>query len=196
MNKILSTINGMFFPKQVMMIFNRSIGISISLKSRILSYYFQIQNFILKTLPDVKYEKSSHSIIYFNVNPCSHRFSRPIFISFLYNLHSPPTFLHSKLKGSNTNWIAKSKSSTGNIPVKRKLSQYLLHNTVIPYTSWSFLITSFNGMQTDVSNINNQVSILYDRLNNCSVKYENKHFYATFDEGGADPVTKKLDFAE
>ncbi len=53
MNKILSTINGMFFPKQVMMIFNRSIGISISLKSRILSYYFQIQNFILKTLPDV-----------------------------------------------------------------------------------------------------------------------------------------------
>lgn len=57
MNKILSTINGMFFPKQVMMIFNRSIGISISLKSRILSYYFQIQNFILKTLPDVKYEK-------------------------------------------------------------------------------------------------------------------------------------------
>ena len=82
----------MFFPKQVMMIFNRSIGISISLKSRILSYYFQIQNFILKTLPDVKYEKSSHSIIYFNVNPCSHRFSRPIFISFLYNLHSPPTF--------------------------------------------------------------------------------------------------------
>ena len=54
MNKILSTINGMFFPKQVMMIFNRSIGISISLKSRILSYYFQIQNFILKTLPDVK----------------------------------------------------------------------------------------------------------------------------------------------
>ena len=143
---ILSTINGMFFPKQVMIIFNRSIGISISLKSRILSYYFQIQNFILKTLPDVKYEKSSHSIIYFNVNPCSHRFSRPIFISFLYNLHSPPTFLHSKLKGSNTNWIAKSKSSTGNIPVKRKLSQYLLHNTVIPYTSWSFLITSFNGI--------------------------------------------------
>ena len=63
-------------------------------------------------------------------------------------------------------------------------------------TSISNLIASFNGMQTDVSNINNQVSILYDRLNNCSVKYENNHFYATFDEGGADPVTKKLDFAE
>lgn len=68
-NKILSATNGMFFQKQVMMIFNRSIG--IKLKSRILSHYFQIQNLILGTLPGIKYKKSSQSIIYFNVNPYS-----------------------------------------------------------------------------------------------------------------------------
>lgn len=94
---------------------------------------------------------------------------------------------------NNTNAITQNTQDINNNTTSISQNSQDIQNNV---TSISNLITSFNGMQTDVSNINNQVSILYDRLNNCSVKYENNHFYATFDEGGADPVTKKLDFAE
>ena len=94
---------------------------------------------------------------------------------------------------NNTNAITQHTQDIQNNTTLIDQNSQSIQNNV---TSISNLIASFNGMQTDVSNINNQVSILYDRLNNCSVKYENNHFYATFDEGGADPVTKKLDFAE
>ena len=94
---------------------------------------------------------------------------------------------------NNTNSITQNTQDIHNNTTSISKNSQDIQNNV---TSISNLITSFNGMQTDVSNINNQVSILYDRLNDCSIKYENKHFYATFDEGGADPVTKKLDFAE
>lgn len=94
---------------------------------------------------------------------------------------------------NNTNSITQNTQDIHNNTTSISQNSQDIQNNV---TSISNLIASFNGMQTDVSNINNQVSILYDRLNNCSVKYENNHFYATFDEGGADPVTKKLDFAE
>ena len=94
---------------------------------------------------------------------------------------------------NNTNSITQNTQDIHNNTTSISQNSQDIQNNV---TSISNLIASFNGMQTDVSNINNQVSILYDRLNDCSIKYENKHFYATFDEGGADPVTKKLDFAE
>ena len=94
---------------------------------------------------------------------------------------------------NNTNAITQNTQDINNNTTSISQNSQDIQNNV---TYISNLIASFNGMQTDVSNINNQVSILYDRLNNCSVKYENNHFYATFDEGGADPVTKKLDFAE
>lgn len=93
---------------------------------------------------------------------------------------------------NNTNAITQNTQDIQNNTTSISQNTQDIQNSV---TSISNLITSFNGMQTDVSNIQDQVLVLYNKLNGCSIYYKDNHFYATY-EGGADPVTKKLDFAE
>lgn len=45
------------------------------------------------------------------------------------------------------------------------------------------------SVQTSIDVINNQ-------LNGCTIEYIDGHFYVTHDKGGADPVSKKLDYAQ
>ena len=44
------------------------------------------------------------------------------------------------------------------------------------------------SVQTSIDDINGQ-------LNDCTVEYKNGHFYITYNKGGADSVSKKLDYA-
>ena len=68
-----------------------------------------------------------------------------------------------------------------------------------------------NGTITDLSNSVNQnkaaqdavntsvqtsIDVINNQLNGCTIEYIDGHFYVTHDKGGADPVSKKLDYAQ
>lgn len=65
-------------------------------------------------------------------------------------------------------------------------------------TSIANLIASYNTMQNNVSDIQNDILNLYGKMDDCEITYNEQdgHFYITYNPGGADSVSKKLDFAQ
>ncbi len=45
------------------------------------------------------------------------------------------------------------------------------------------------------SNVRTSIDDINGQLNDCTVEYKNGHFYITYNKGGADSVSKKLDYA-